>query len=149
MPRTDWGQVLVAGALAVVPAVGVAVLVAFAAYDPRWLLLFLLALPAFGYLLARRPTAKAMLGGTCFWLAVETLPLPVVVVLMAYSALRVEDPATGGAAGTMVMSGTFLLIGAVVVGIPVALVPSLLSRWLDGVDPTADSPVGGEPDESR
>jgi hypothetical protein len=142
-------QPLVAGAFAVVPALGAAALVAIAAYDSRGLLLFLLALPAFGYLLARRPTAKAMLGGTCFWLAVETLLLPVVVVVMTYSALRVEDPATGGAAGTMVMSGTFLLLVAVVVGVPVAVLLYLLSRWLDVADPGADPPVSGTPEESR
>lgn len=147
--QRDPVRYLLAGVFATVPGLGAAILVAIAAYDASLLVLVVVAVPAFASLLARRPTAKAMLGGTCFWLAVETLLLPVAFVLMTYGALRVEDPATGGAAGTMAMSGYFLLVGAVVVGVPVALVLYLLSRWLDAKESAADPPASGDPGDVR
>jgi hypothetical protein len=119
-------------------AVGFALIPAFIAYiglslasggDPVGIVFFL-ALPVFGYLLYQRPTAKAMTGGMCYYLAIEFLLSPFVFLLYTFAFASENTATTAGQAGAAI-GGFALTIGAFVIGLPLAIALYLVSRRLD------------------
>ncbi len=125
----DWGHIGAATGIALLPAFGAYMMLSLAANGTVGIA-FILALPVFAYLLYQRPTAKTMLGGMCFWLAVEAFLSPVVMLIYTAMFASQETSSAAGEAGAAI-GGTFLMIIAFVVGIPVGIALYLVSRRLD------------------
>lgn len=135
----DWSHAGVAAVIAFLPAFGAYMMLSLAANGAVGIA-FVLALPVFAYLLYQRPTAKTMLGGMCFWLAVEAFLSPVVMLIYTAMFASQETSSAAGEAGAAI-GGTFLMIIAFVVGIPVGIALYLVSRRLDVAE--SDGTGGG------
>jgi len=133
----DWKHAGVATLIALIPAFGVYMLISIATYSVSGLAFFV-ALPLFGYLLYQRPTGKAMLGGMCFWLAVEAFLSPVVMLFYTATYSAQETSTAAGEAGAAI-GGGLLMIMAFVVGLPIGIVLYLVSRRLDVDDSQSDT----------
>lgn len=125
----NWRHALAAAGFALIPAFGAYMAVSIAANNPTGIV-FLIALPVFGYLLYQRPTKKAMAGGMSFWLAIEVFLAPFVFLIYTFVFASQETSTTAGQAGAAI-GGFFLVIVAFVVGVPVGIVLYIISRRLD------------------
>jgi len=137
----NWGQAVIALVIAFVPAFGVYMSVSVAANTvlPAALVL---SLPVFGYLLYQRPHAKAMVGGACFWLAVEALLTPLALLVYTITFASQETTTSAGQTGAAI-GGFILIVGAFVVGFPIAAILYLISRRLDAdSEETTDDAAG-------
>lgn len=125
-----WKRVGMAGAFALIPAFLAYVAVTLASGGDPVGIVFLLAIPVFGYLLYQRPTAKAMAGGMFYYLAIEFLLSPFVFLLYTFAFASENASTSAGQAGAAI-GGFALTIGAFVVGLPLAIALYLISRRLD------------------
>lgn len=130
----NWQHAGAAGLIALLPAFGVYMLFSIAANSVSGIV-FIIALPIFGYLLYKRPTKKAMLGGMCFWLAVEAFLSPVVMLVYTAVFAAQETTTEAGQAGAAI-GGTILMVIAFVVGIPLGIVLYLASGRLEPDTPS-------------
>lgn len=126
----QWQHVGMAGGFALIPAFIAYMGISLAAGGDPVGIVFLLALPLFGYLLYQRPTAKAMTGGMCYYLAIEFLLSPFVFLLYTVAFTSENATTTAGQAGAAI-GGFALTIGAFVIGLPLAIALYLMSRRLD------------------
>lgn len=126
----QWKQVGIASGFALLPAFIAYMAISLASGGDPVGIVFLLALPLFGYLLYQRPTAKAMGGGMCYYLAIEFLLSPFVFLLYTVAFTSENASTTAGQAGAAI-GGFALTIGAFVIGLPLAIALYLVSRRLD------------------
>jgi len=123
-----WGHLGKALLIGLLPAIGAYIGVSIAANNPMVIVL-IVSIPTFGYLLYQRPTAKGMVGGASFWLAIEAFLTPLALLIYTFVFASQETVTTAGQAGAAI-GGFIMVIVAFVVGIPVGIVFYLLSnRW--------------------
>lgn len=126
----QWERVGMAVVFALIPAFIAYLGLSLASGGDPVGIVFLIALPVFGYLLYQRPTAKAMVGGMLFYLSIEFLFSPLVFLLYTI-AFASENTATGAEQAGAAIGGFALTIGAFVIGVPLAIALYLASRRLD------------------
>ena len=126
----QWSRVGMAGVSALIPAFIAYLALSLASGGDPVGIVFLLAIPVFGYLLYQRPTAKAMIGGVCYYLAIEFLLSPFVFLLYTVAFAGENTSTAAGQAGAAI-GGFALTIGAFVIGLPLAIALYLVSRRLD------------------
>lgn len=131
--RIQWKRVGMAGALALIPAFIAYMALSLATGGDPVGIVFVLALPVFGYLLYQRPTAKAMAGGMSYYLAIEFLLSPFVFLLYTIAFANENTATTAGQAGAAI-GGFALTIGAFIIGLPLAIALYLVSNRLDPAD---------------
>ncbi len=123
-----WKRVGTAGLLGLIPAF-VAYVMASIAGNDVYSLVFFVAIPVFGYLLYRVPTVKEQAGQMFFWLAIETLLTPLVLLVSTF-VFTGSETAGGAETAGAVIGGGILIIAAFLIGIPLAGVFYLISRRL-------------------
>jgi len=126
----QWRRVGMAAVFALIPAFIAYMSLSLATGGDPVGIVFLLSLPLFGYLLYQRPTAKAMTGGMCYYLAIEFLLSPFVFLLYTIAFANENTATAAGQAGAAI-GGLALTIGAFVIGLPLAIALYLVSRRLD------------------
>lgn len=125
----NWSHAGLALFLAILPAFGAYMSVSLAVSNPV-LWIFGVTIPIFGYLLYQRPSLKAMIGGMCFWLAVEAFLTPLTLLIYTFVFTSGQSMSAAGTAGAAI-GGLLLVVGAFVVGLPVGIVLYLISSRLD------------------
>lgn len=125
----NWSHAGIALFIAILPAFGAYVSVSLAVSSPV-LWIFGVTIPIFGYLLYQRPSVKAMIGGMCFWLAVEAFLTPLTLLIYTFVFTSGQSMSAAGTAGAAI-GGLILVVGAFVVGLPVGIVLYLISNRLD------------------
>lgn len=125
----NWKRVGKAIVIALLPAIAAYMLVSIAANEVLGVV-FIVALALFAYLLYQYQTTKGMLGGMCFWLAIEAFLAPVAMLIYTFVYASEETSSAAGEAGAA-LGGTFLTIVAFVVGIPLGIVLYLVSGRLE------------------
>ncbi|WP_257627596.1 zinc ribbon domain-containing protein [Haloplanus salinarum] len=140
----NWGHAAKAVAVGFIPALGAYVGVSVAAYQAIGIVL-VLGIPIFGYLLYQRSTVKAMVGGACFWLAIEAFLTPLALLIYTFAFASQESMTAAGQAGAAI-GGIILVIVAFLVGFPIGVVLYLISRRLDvdADDSTSEPSAGGQ-----
>jgi len=126
----QWKRAGMASVFALIPAFIAYMALSLATGGDPVGIVFVLALPLFGYLLYQRPTAKAMAGGMSYYLAIEFLLSPIVFLLYTI-AFTSENTATAAGQAGAAIGGFALTIGAFVIGLPLAIALYLVSRRLD------------------
>lgn len=126
----QWKRVGMSGAFAIIPAFIAYMSLSLATGGDPVGIVFVLTLPLFGYLLYQRPTAKAMTGGMCYYLAIEFLLSPFIFLLYTVAFASESTSTAAGQAGAAI-GGFALTIGAFVIGLPLAIALYLVSRRLD------------------
>lgn len=126
----QWARVGMAGVFALLPAFIAYMALSLASGGDPVGIIFLLALPVFGYLLYQRPTAKAMTGGMCYYLAIEFLLSPFIFLLYTFAFASQNTTTDAGQAGAAI-GGFALTIGAFVIGLPLAIALYIVSKRLD------------------
>jgi hypothetical protein len=126
----QWTQAVIAGVFALVPAFIAYAGLSLAIGGEPMSALFWLGIPVFGYLLYQRPTTKAMAGGMCYYLAIESLLAPLVFLIFTFTFTS-EGASTAAEQTGAALGGFALTIGAFVIGLPLALALYLVSRKLD------------------
>jgi len=125
----DWKQVGLAAIIGFLPALGAYIGISIAFFDPVPSVL-LITWPVFGYLLYQRKNTKGMIGGASYWLAIEALLTPLVLLIYTFSFAS-QEATTGVEQAGAAIGGFILVIMAFVVGLPVGIVLYLISRRLD------------------
>jgi hypothetical protein len=125
----DWSKAGIAAAIAILPAFGAYMLISLAS-NSALVAVLPIGIAAFGYLLYKRPTSKAMFGGALFWLAVEAFLSPLFMILYTFAFAAEETSTAAGSAGAAI-GGGLLTIVAFVVGLPLGVVFYLFARKLD------------------
>lgn len=125
-----WKRAGMAAVFALIPAFVAYISLSLATGGDPVGIVFVLALPLFGYVLYQRPTAKAMTGGMCYYLAIEFLLSPFVFLLYTIAFTSENTASAAGQAGAAI-GGFALTIGAFVIGLPLAIALYLVSRRLD------------------
>lgn len=136
----NWRHAAAAVAFALLPAIGAYLGASIALYKAVGIV-FVIALPAFAYLLYKRPTKKAMAGGMCFWLAIEAFLTPFILLIYTF-VFASQETATGAEQAGAAIGGFIMVIVAFVVGLPIGIVLYLISRRLD---PSEQTQGQGEP----
>jgi len=126
----QWKQAGMATVFALIPSFIAYIALSIATGGDPIGMVFLLALPVFAYLLYQRPTAKTMIGGMCYYLAIESLLSPFIFLLYTI-AFTSENTATAAGQAGAAIGGFALTIGAFVIGLPLAIALYLVSRRLD------------------
>lgn len=126
----DYGRIGKAVAFALIPAFIAYMLLSLASGGDPVGLVFIIALPVFGYLIYQREGTKAMAGGMCYYLAIEFLLSPFMFLLYTFAFASQNTTTDAGAAGAAI-GGFALTIGAFVIGLPLALALYLVSGRLD------------------
>jgi hypothetical protein len=126
----QWKRVGMAGLFALIPAFIAYMALSIATGGDTVGIAFVVALPLFGYLLYQRPTAKAMTGGMCYYLAIEFLLSPFVFLLYTV-AFASENTSTAAEEAGAAIGGIALTVGAFVIGLPLAIALYLVSRKLE------------------
>lgn len=139
----DWRHAGSAIALAIVPAFGASVAVGVSIRQPVGEV-FWIGIAIFAYLLYQRPTAKAMVGGMSFWLAIECFLTPLALLGSTITFASQEVQTAAGQAGAAI-GGFFLTIIAFVVGVPLGIVFYLVSRRLEADDETDGGTEDAQP----
>jgi hypothetical protein len=125
----DIKHAVIAVAIGFIPALGLYIMTSVAFFDPIPAVL-LVGIVLFGYLLYRRPTAKSMVGGASFWLAIESFLTPLALLIYTFSFAAQETQTGAGQAGAAI-GGFVLVIAAFVIGVPLGIVFYLVSKRLD------------------
>lgn len=126
----QWKQAGMATVFALIPSFIAYMALSLATGGDPIGMVFVLALPVFAYLLYQRPTAKTMIGGMCYYLAIEFLLSPFIFLLYTI-AFTSENTATAAGQAGAAIGGFALTIGAFVIGLPLAIALYLVSRRLD------------------
>lgn len=126
----QWSRAGMAGGFALIPAFIAYLALSIASGGDPVGIVFFLAIPIFAYLLYQRPTAKAMIGGMSYYLAIEFLLSPFVFLLYTVAFASQNTMSQAGQAGAAI-GGFALTIGAFVIGLPLAIALYLISRRLD------------------
>ncbi|WP_136718511.1 zinc ribbon domain-containing protein [Halorientalis salina] len=125
----NWGHAGKAGLIGLLPAFGAYMLISLANAGGPVGVAFLIGIGVFGYLLYKQPTTKAMFGGAFYWLAIEMLLSPLVMIIYTFTFASSQTSSDAGAAGAA-LGGGALTIMAFVVGLPLGIVFYLLSGRL-------------------